>query len=78
VNILYVRRPKGASGRELIVRTDEAVDDVEEAVQEDPAVWILLNGIIARFLAGVPRILNLCNFLYLHDTVMFQRVTILL
>ena len=38
MNILYVRRPKGASGRELIVRTDEAVDDVEEAVQEDPAV----------------------------------------
>lgn len=37
-NILYVRLPKGASGRELMVRTDEAVDDVEETVQQVPTV----------------------------------------
>jgi hypothetical protein len=45
-----------------MVRADEAVDVVEEAVQEGPTALILLDGNITRFLAGLRRILSFCNF----------------
>lgn len=37
-NALYVRCPKGASGRKLMVRANEAVDVVKEGVQEGSTV----------------------------------------